>query len=124
MLLDDDRIGHEHVVAVLPDVATAEAAIAELRADGLSSEQLAVTAPWAAAGGLLVVAAEALGGVFLGAFGGMLHGQPSRDEHVDLMARVGPTLAPGEVLIVCLAHDRGDEVQRLLADHGGRAVPA
>lgn len=95
MLLDDERTDHEHVAA----------------------------APWVGVGGLLALAAAGtLGGTFLGAFGGMLRGQPSRDEHLALTERIAPTLASGEVLVVCLAHGAGERAREVLARHGGRPV--
>ena len=84
---------------------------------------VAAAAPGVGVGGLLALAAAGtLGGTFLGAFGGMLHGQPSRDEHAALTDRVAPRLAPGEVLVVCLAHGAGARARRILAEHGGRPV--
>ena len=166
MLLDDERIDHEHIAAVLPDVLAAAAAVAQLRAEGFGSEHLglavrdgapiaferdddadalrdvargaavgapvgalagiglvAAAAPWIGVGGLLALAAAGtLGGTFLGAFGGMLHGQPSRDEHLAMTDRVAPRLAPGEVLVVCLSHGAGERARAVLAAHGGRIV--
>ena len=84
---------------------------------------VAAAAPWIGVGGLLALAvAGTLGGTFLGAFGGMLHGQPSRDEHAALAAGAGATLAAGEVLVVCLAHGAGARARAILAAHGGRPV--
>jgi hypothetical protein len=86
---------------------------------------VAAAAPWVGVGGLLALAAAGtLGGTFLGAFGGMLRGQPSRDEHLALTDRVVPDLVPGEVLVVCLAHGAGERARAVLAAHGGRAVAA
>ncbi len=153
---------------MLPDVTSAAAAVAHLRAEGFGSEHLGVAvregaavaferdddadylrdvgrgaaigapvgalagigliaaaAPGVGVGGLLALAAAGtLGGTFLGAFGGMLHGQPSRDEHAELAERVAPRLGPGEVLMVCLAHGAGGRARAVLAEHGGRPVAA
>jgi len=84
---------------------------------------VAAAAPGLAVGGVLALAAAGtVGGTVLGAFGGVLHGQPSRDEHLDLSAQLVPMLAPGEVLIVCLAHHEGERVREILLAHGGRIV--
>lgn len=84
---------------------------------------IAAAAPGIAVGGVLAMAAAGtVGGTVLGAFGGMLHGQPSRDEHLDLTARLGPMLGHGEVLVVCLAHDAADRVRDILTAHSGRLV--
>lgn len=85
---------------------------------------VAAAAPWVGVGGLLALAAAGtLGGTFLGAFGGMLHGQPSRDEHRALGDRITPQFGPGEVLVVCLAHGAAGRARAILGEHGGRPVP-
>lgn len=84
---------------------------------------VAAAAPGLAVGGVLAMAAAGtVGGTVLGAFGGMLHGQPSRDEHLDLTAQLGPMLSHGEVLVVCLAHEVGDRVRDILTANGGRLI--
>jgi hypothetical protein len=85
----------------------------------------AAAAPRLAIGGVLAFAAAGtVGGSVLGALVGVLHGQPSRDEHLDLTAQLGSLLASGEVLIVCLAHEAREQVRDILVAHGGRLVAA
>jgi len=56
--------------------------------------------------------------------GGIRPARAARDERLDLTPQVGPTLRPGEVLVVCLAHEAGEPARSILAEHGGRDVTA